>query len=59
MSSCEVVRWRLHLEIGIRFSPLYPCFNGVFNADRGAWRCASCRSSRIKSFFVFVGLILG
>jgi hypothetical protein len=51
MSSCEVVRWRLHLEIGIRFSPLYPRFNGVSNTDRGAWRCASCRSSRINSLF--------
>jgi hypothetical protein len=59
ISSCEMVRWWLHLEIGIRFSPLYPRFNGVSNTDRDAWRCASCRSSRIKSFFVFVGLILG
>jgi hypothetical protein len=50
MSSCEVVRW-LHLEIGIRFSPLYPRFNGVSNTDRGARRCASCRSSRVNSFF--------
>jgi hypothetical protein len=35
MFSFEVVRWRLHLEIGIRFSPLYPRFGGASSPDRG------------------------
>jgi hypothetical protein len=55
----EVVRWRLHLKVRIWFSLSYPRFGDVSSIDRGMWRSVSCRSPRIQSVFMFVGLVSG
>jgi hypothetical protein len=59
MSSFEMVRWRLHLEIGIRFSPLYPCFGGASSAIRGRVQVCVLQISWDLVVFMFVSLVSG